>query len=103
MRVLEAAALRVARACNAGGVGQNQKPKPEPKPELRAAEPPDLRPAAALLTCRARPAPHAQALQGAKMAAKAGATLAPLAAAQPAGGKPANPFLGNSHLSEQRT
>jgi len=44
-----------------------------------------------------------QALQGAKMAAKAGATLAPLAAAQPAGGKPANPFLGNSHLSEQRT
>jgi len=41
-----------------------------------------------------------QALQGAKLAASAGATLAPLAAS--AGGKPANPFLGNSHLSEQR-
>lgn len=41
-----------------------------------------------------------QALQGAKLAAQAGATLAPLAASQ--GGKPANPFLGNSHLSEQR-
>ena len=46
-----------------------------------------------------RPHPD-QALQGAKLAAQAGATLAPLAA--PAGGKPANPFLGNSHLSEQR-
>ena len=43
-----------------------------------------------------------QALQGAKLAAQAGSALAPLAAAQPAGGKTANPFLGNSHLSEQR-
>jgi len=43
-----------------------------------------------------------QALQGAKLAAQAGSALAPLAAAQPAGGKTANPFLGNSHLSKQR-
>ena len=41
-----------------------------------------------------------QALQGAKLAAEAGSTLAPLAA--PAGGQPVNPFLGNAHMSEQR-
>eukprot|EP00964_Phaeocystis_antarctica_P077913 scaffold48416_cov56-Phaeocystis_antarctica.AAC.3 len=75
----QAAAL-AARGGNPRGRGGS----PACKPELEPQPQPD----------------PDQALQGAKLAASAGATLAPLAAS--AGGKPANPFLGNSHLSEQR-